>query len=57
MDEDEMILVITLRKTVPNRDTGRAIYDLVKQRLADRPEIQISGMVNNHFDLDPVPPA
>ena len=49
---DKMFITITLRKEVPDRDTARAIYDLVKQKLADRPDIDITGSANNHFDLD-----
>lgn len=49
---DEMQIIITLRKVVPDRDTGRAIYDLVKQRMADRPDVEVTGHVSNHFDLD-----
>lgn len=50
--DDKMYLTITLRKEVPDRDTGRQIFDLVKDRLQDKPEIEISGAVNNHFDLE-----
>ncbi len=52
---DEMKVIITLIKTVPDRDTGRAIYDLVKARMADNPDVQVNGHVSNHFDfnLDP----
>jgi len=49
---DKMHLVVTLRKEVPDRETGRAIYDLVKQKMADRPDITLTGHVTNHFDLD-----
>lgn len=49
---DKMFLIITVRKEVPDRDTGKAIYDLVKQRMTDRPDIDIKGHVANHFDLD-----
>lgn len=49
---DTMNLVITLRKEVPDRDAGKAIYDLVKQRLDDRPDVIVTGHVTNHFDLD-----
>jgi len=48
---DKMNVVITLRKEVPDRETGRAIYDLVKTKLADRPDIIVSGHITNHFDL------
>ncbi len=46
---DKMTLVITLRKEIPDRDAGRAIFDIVKERLNDRPDIVISGHVSNHF--------
>lgn len=49
---DKMYLIITLRKEVPDRDTGKAIYDLVKERMADKPDVQVNGHVSNHFDLD-----
>jgi len=49
---DKMYVTITLRKEVPDRDAARAIYDLVKARLADRPDVEISSSANNHFDLD-----
>lgn len=49
---DKMYLVITLRKEVPDKEAGKAIYELVKQRLADRPDVETSGHVTNHFDLD-----
>lgn len=49
---DKMFLVITLRKEVPDRETGKAIHDLVKQRMADRPEVKVTGHITNHFDLN-----
>lgn len=48
---DTMYLVITLRKIVPDRETGRTIYDLVKQRFEDRPDIEVTGHVTNHFEF------
>lgn len=54
---DKMYLIITARKEVPDRETGRSIYDLVKQRLTDRPDITVTGHVTNHFDLDQEPPT
>ena len=48
---DKMQVIITLRKEVPDRETGRAIFDLVKERLLDSPEVVITGHVSNHFDL------
>jgi len=52
MPEDKMYLVITLRKEVPDRDAGKAIYDLVKERMGDRPDVDITGHVTNHFNLE-----
>lgn len=49
---DKMYIVITLRREVPDRDTARQIYDLVKQKMADRPDVKISGHATNHFDLE-----
>lgn len=49
---DQMYLVITLRKEVPDREAGKAIYDLVKQRMQDRPDVTVTGHVTNHFDLE-----
>ena len=49
---DQMFLIITLRKPVPDRDTGRLLYDIVKERLVDRPDLVITGHVTNHFDLE-----
>jgi len=57
MAEDKMYVVICLRREVPDRETGRMLYDLVKLRLADRPDIIVSGSCSNHFQDDPVPPA
>jgi len=46
---DKMRVVITLTKEVEDRDEGRFIYDLVKNRLADRPDVKVRGLVSNHF--------
>jgi len=47
---DQMKVIITLVKDVPDRDTGRAIYDLVKTKLADNPDVKVRGHITNHFD-------
>lgn len=52
---DHMQIIITLRKTVPDEAAARIIYDLVKTRLADRPDVIVTGHVANHFDLDQTP--
>lgn len=47
-----MQLVITLRKDVKDREAGEAIFELVRQKLEDRPDIKVTGHVTNHFDLE-----
>lgn len=49
--EDKMVLTITLRKEVPDREAGRAIFDLVRQRMEDRPDVKVTGHVTNHFEF------
>lgn len=49
---DEMQVIITLRKVVADREEGRAIYDAVKVKMADRPDVSVRGHVSNHFDLE-----
>jgi len=47
---DKMYVIVILRKEVPDRESGRAIYDLVKTRLEDYPDVAISGQISNHFE-------
>lgn len=54
---DKGYVIITARKEVPDATQARAIYDLIKQRLQDRPDVELSGHFSNHFDLDQEPPA
>lgn len=49
---DKMHVVITARKEVPDQAAARTVYDLVKQKLQDRPDIELTGHCSNHFDLD-----
>lgn len=49
---DKAYVIITARKEVPDRDQARLIYDLVKERLADRPDVKLTGQFSNHFDLE-----
>lgn len=53
---DQGQCVITLRKDVPDRDAARLIFDLVKARLEDRPDVLVTGHFTNHFDLAEDPP-
>ncbi|MBA7477998.1 hypothetical protein ES707_13413 [subsurface metagenome] len=58
MEVNKMQLVITIRKEVEDPEEGRHIYELVKDRLADRQDVTINGHVSNHFDseVNPAPP-
>ncbi len=49
---NQMELVVTLRKAVADRDEGVALFNLVKTRLEDKPEVIISGHVTNHFSVE-----
>lgn len=44
-----MQLVITLRRNVADRDEGKEIFELVKTRLEDRPDVTVTGHITNHF--------
>lgn len=46
----QMILTITIRKPVSDADQAQLIYDIVKQRLSDRPDLKLSGHCSNHYD-------
>lgn len=45
-----MELIITLRMKVADRDDGEHFYDVVKDKLKDYPNVEITGHVTNHFD-------
>jgi len=47
-----MYVIITARKEVPDAAAAREIYDHIKQKLTDRPDIELNGHCSNHFDLD-----
>lgn len=46
---DQIHLIITVRKPVPDRETAAALYEVVKSKLADHPSLAITGLVTNHF--------
>ena len=49
---DKMYLIVTARKEVTDSAEARQVYDLIKTKLQDRPDIELSGHCANHFDLD-----
>ena len=52
---DKMILTVTLRREVPDRETARQIYDIVKVKMADHPDVKVTGHASNHFDMEEEP--
>jgi len=46
-----MKLSIMLSKEVANFEEGKQIYELVKLKLVDRPEIKASGKIIDQVDL------
>ncbi len=44
-----MELVVTLRKEVADQPEGEALFEFVKDKLKDKPDVKVTGMVNNHF--------
>ena len=48
---DQGFCIITIRKPVETREEARAIYDMVKTKMEDRPDVTVSGHFSNHFDL------
>jgi hypothetical protein len=52
MANEQMYLVVTIRKPVPDRETADQLQALVKDRLADKPDLIISAHVVNHFADD-----
>lgn len=49
---DKIYLVVTIRKEVEDRIEARAIFDTVKAKMADKPELTITGHCSNHFEIE-----
>lgn len=48
----QMFLVITIRKKVADVTEGQQVYNHVKDLVPDELELEISGHVTNHFDME-----
>jgi len=48
-----MDLIITLRKEVADEEQAEIIYDLVKTRLADYPDVIITGHTSKRLTENP----
>ena len=49
---NKMQLIIALRKEVVDENQAQIPYDIVKQRLEDHPEVEISGSVSSTLPLE-----
>lgn len=49
---DKIMVFITLQKEVPDEKTARNLFDMVKSKLSDHPEVAVSGLVDRHFDIE-----
>lgn len=47
-----MKLTIVLRKEVVDENQAQILYDIVKQRLDDHPEVEITGSVSSSLPLN-----
>jgi len=50
--EPKTYLTIVLRKEVPTVDAGQQLFNFVKDRLADKPEIDINGNINTKLNVE-----
>lgn len=51
-----MYLQISLTKEIVDVDQGQQLYNIVKQRLADHPEVEVSGHMTESLPLEEPPP-
>lgn len=49
---DKMYLTVALRKEVEDLDQGRFLFEMIKTRLEDKPEITVTGNVSTQFKLE-----
>lgn len=50
-----LTLIITIRKEVADQTEANVIYDIVKQKALEYPEVTISGHTSNHFAQETTP--
>lgn len=46
---DKFVLIITARREIESQEQGHTIFDIVKEKLLDHPEIILTGHISNHF--------
>jgi len=47
---DKIQIIITLRKTVPDEATAKQIFETVKTKMLDHPDVTITGHITNHLE-------
>lgn len=47
-----MKLIIILEKSVENPEQGEALFSVVRERLSDNPDVEISGRVVEDFVIE-----
>lgn len=48
---DTGYVIITITKPVETKEEAKIIFDLVKTKLEDRPDVVVKGHFTNHFEL------
>ena len=46
---DKFYLTIILNKEVPDVPTAKALLEVVKTRMEDKPDVKVTGQVGIHF--------
>ncbi len=47
---DKIQLIVTLRKEVADIQTAKTLYQAVKTKMADQPDVIITGSISTHMD-------
>lgn len=53
MAQDQLILIITIQKEVPDVNTAKALYQTVKQKVSDQPDIKLHGNLSVRYEVLP----
>ena len=50
-----MKLIITLKKEVADEAEGQALYEVVKNWLVDKPDVEASAYTTSNLETTPIP--
>ena len=48
---DKIQLIVTLRKEVPDIPTAKTLYQAVKTKMADTPDVVVTGSITTRMDV------